>query len=135
MILVAGPPCGGKTQYVRDHRQVHENVLDYDDIVESLGKPRYEAGPAIAAQARRIWGDSLPMADWVIWTAPRRGDRGRFRSQFGAHVIVVMASMETCLARAEALRPPRWQQAIREWFAAWEPSRSGREVIIRTEDP
>jgi predicted kinase len=132
MILVAGPPCGGKTTYVAEHRTPGQNIVDFDDIVEMLGKPRYEAGPEIAEQARRIWVASLPMADWVIWTAPRRQDRGRFRGQFGAQVVVVMASMEECLDRAES-RPVVWQEHIRRWFAIWEPSRSGSETIIRTD--
>jgi predicted kinase len=132
MILVAGPPCGGKTTYVRNRALPEDKTLDYDDIVESLGKPRYEAGPEIAKQARRIWVASLPMADWVIWTAPRRRDRGRFRAQFGAEVVVVMASLTECLERAET-RPPAWADHIHRWFAMWEPSRSGQETIIRTD--
>jgi predicted kinase len=133
MILVAGPPCGGKTHYVAEHRSPNENVLDFDDIVEDLGKPRYEAGPDIIRQARVIWTASLPRADWVIWTAPTRQERGRFRSQFGARVIVVMASMQVCLERAETERPSTWQKHIREWFSAWAPSTSGMEVIVRTD--
>ena len=133
VILVAGPPCGGKTTYVAEHALPGQNVLDYDDIVQGLGKPRYEAGPEVTEPARRIWVASLPSADWVIWCAPRRQDRGRFRSQHNAGVIVVMASMAECLKRAED-RPPVWREHIRRWFAAWEPSTSGRELIVRTDD-
>jgi predicted kinase len=130
--LVAGPPCGGKTTFVAEHAAADQSIVDFDDIVEGLGQPRYEADPEIAEQARRIWVASVPQADWVIWTAPRRRERGRFRSQYQAQVIVVMASMAECLKRAED-RPPIWREHIRAWFAAWEPSRSGSELIVRTD--
>jgi hypothetical protein len=131
-VLVAGPPCGGKTTFVADRARRGERVVDFDDIVEGLGGARYQADPAMAAAAGRIWVASLP-ADWVVWCAPRRRDRGRFREQHQAQVVVVMASLEECLRRADADRPPPWQAAIRAWFAAWEPSRSGREFIVRTD--
>jgi hypothetical protein len=133
MILVAGPPASGKTTFAREHAEAGETVVDFDDIVESLGGVRYQATPEIAFQAQRIWTASLP-APWVIWCAPRRRDRGRFRSQYQAQVIVVLASMQTCLDRAEVERPEHWQEAIRAWFAAWEPSRGGNELIVRTDD-
>jgi hypothetical protein len=131
-ILVAGPPCGGKTTYVAEHAAPGQSVVDFDAIVEGLGGVRYQATPEIAVQAQRIWTASLP-APWVIWCAPRRRDRGRFRSQYQAQVIVVMASLAECLKRAED-RPPIWQEHIRAWFAAWEPSRGGNELIVRSDD-
>lgn len=131
-VLVAGPSCGGKTTYVRDHAEPGQQVLDFGDILEELGQPRYEPGIRLG-QAQRLWVERLPSATWVVWTAPARGDRGRFRSQFGAQVIVVMASMEVCLARAKTQRPPHAAHAIKEWFRRWEPSTGERELIIRTD--
>lgn len=131
--LVAGPPCGGKTTYVSHLARPGETVLDFDDLIEGLGGKRYLADAAMVQQANSLWKDRLFDSDWVIWTAPRRQDRGRFRSQFGTGVIVVLASEAVCLERAAAERPSRWQQLVRDWFRLWEPSRSGQETIVRTD--
>ncbi len=130
MILVAGPPCAGKTTFVRMRASTSANVLDFDDIVEQLGYPRYGAPGSARARARGIWSAQLPLADWVIWTAPRRADRGRLRGQFGAHVIVLLTPLEECLRRAGRERPPSWQWAIKRWFVDFQPSRSSDEEII-----
>lgn len=134
MILVAGPPCGGKTTFVSGLRAPTDTVLDFDDIVEELTGNRYTLDVRVIDEARAQWVDRLALhPDWVIWTAPRRSQRGRFQGQWGcAAIVVVMASMEECLRRAAVSRPASWQTSIREWFASWEPSRSGRERIVNT---
>jgi predicted kinase len=124
--LVSGPPCGGKTTFARSRS---DSVLDYDDLVEELGGDRYGKSP----EAYAAWLARLPLHEWVVWTAPRRKDRGRFRSQWNARVVVVLASLEVCHSRAEKERPPAWHALIDEWFAAFEPSTSGRELIVRTD--
>ena len=132
MILVAGPPCGGKTTYVKQHARPTDRVVDWDDIIEELGGTRYQPTPEIEAQAHHLWRQRLPSADYMIWRCPNRVTRGRFRARYNARVVVVMASMRVCLDRAKAQRPPIWQANVRQWFAEWQPSSSGREVIIDT---
>lgn len=132
MILVAGPSCGGKTTYTQAHAAPTDTVLDFDDIVERISGERYTRNPHVLEQAQAEWTRRIPSSDWVIWTAPRRQQRGRFRSQHNATVIVVKASLEECLTRAAELRPPEWQTMIRHWFRDWEPSTSGSEQIIDT---
>lgn len=131
MILIAGPPCGGKSTYARKHAKAGQAILDFDDIVEEISGDRYNRSPDVVAAARKEWGLRLPSSDWVIWSAPRQRDRGNFRNQFDATVLVVWATEGECLLRAAA-RPPSWQPAIRRWFMQWEPSRSGREQLINT---
>lgn len=132
-VLVAGPPCGGKTTWAKQNAPVGTRILDYDDIVESLGYPRYGAMAEGLRTAAALWERALPDADWVIWTAPKRGQRGRFERQHSCRVVVVMASETECLRRARENRPSTWADAIRCWFAQWEPSRRGLEVIVRTD--
>jgi hypothetical protein len=110
-----------------------QRVVDFDDIVEALGVRRYSAPPETLAKAQEMWRASIPSADWVVWTAPKRADRGRFRGQYGARVVVVMASQDECLRRAKAERPPTWEGAILRWFMDWEPSQSGSEMIVRSD--
>ncbi len=127
MILVAGPPCAGKTTYVRDRAAPGERIVDYDDIIEELGGQRYGAP---SPKAKGIWLERVPTAHWLIWTAPLRWQRGMIRERYGAEVRVLLPTQAECLIRAAAERPPHWQDWVRAWYAAWEPSRSGREVIV-----
>lgn len=129
MILVAGPPCGGKTTYVTENAVKGDRILDFDDIVESITGDRYARSPEIIEQARAEWRRQLPDADWVIFAAPRRHQRASFRKEFGAEVIIVAAGMPECLRRAEATRPPVWQHLIRQWFAVCD---LGNDVVIDT---
>ena len=122
MILVAGPPCGGKTTYVQQHALATDTILDFDDIVERLTGDRYTRTPATIAAARAEWKRCLPDADWVIYSAPRSSQRASLRKQYGANAIVVTASIDECLRRARASRPASWQELIRQWFADWQPS-------------
>lgn len=131
-VLVAGPPCGGKSSYVRSHAEPGERVLDFDDIVEELTGARYgERSEETVAAARRIWMERLPRSDWVVWLAPRRSQRARFRREFGAQLVVVTAPMSVCLERAEAERPASWLPVVRRWFRDFEPW-PGRELVVLT---
>ena len=134
MILVAGPPCGGKTTYVREHMRPGQRVVDWDDIIEELGGTRYEPTPGVVARAHHVWRDRIPGADWMVWLAPKRATRGSFRQRYNARVVVVMAPMAICLERAAKERPPIWQANILQWFSEWTPSSSGRETIVMTHD-
>lgn len=135
MILVAGPPCGGKSTYVREHAGPGESVLDFDDLVEEIAGVRYSRDPEVTDLALEEWCRRLPVSDWVVWTAPRRAQRGRLRGQFGAVVTVVTASEAECLRRATAERPESWQQLVRDWFAAFEPSQTGELLVDTTPRP
>jgi predicted kinase len=135
VILVAGPPCGGKTTYVRNHAKAEDVQIDFDSLVEEEGTGRYDQAPDVLRRARQRWRDALDAVTpeqtaWVIWSAPRRMDRGRFRAQYGAEVVVVMAPEALCMERAKAERPPIWQRYVRSWFREWAPSSTGRERLV-----
>ncbi len=132
MILVAGPPCGGKSTYATEHAAPGDLVLDFDDIVERITGDRYSRDADALMRAQTEYHERVPTADWVIWTAPRRQQRGRFRSQHNAAVIVVTATLDECLRRATEHRPPLWQAMVCRWFNEWEPSSTGREQIVDT---
>lgn len=141
VVLVAGPPCSGKSTYVRDHAGPDDAVIEFERYVETASPTgdRYDVSPAVRAEAARRWHAEIkdvadaPGRTWVIWAAPRRADRGRFRAQFNAEVIVMMASPATCMERVRQQRPPAWAGYVRRWFEDFEPSKSGRETIIRTD--
>jgi hypothetical protein len=127
IVLVAGPPCAGKTTYVQVHAAPGDEVVDYDAL----------SGPDAPQRWRRMV--DAPLGEgrtrWVIWTAPRRQDRGRFRSMHHAEVIVVWAPEHVCMERARSERPSRWvEDYVPAWFRAWQPSRTaGERIVLGTE--
>ena len=132
-VLVAGPPCGGKSSFARQYAPKGASILDFDDLRTELGYDRYSSGQEGMKQAYELWLERLPVSDWVVWSAPRRQDRGRFRSEYGARSVVVLASLGECLRRAALERPAMWQGRIRSWFALYEPSTSSQEIVVRSD--
>jgi predicted kinase len=130
MILVAGPPCAGKTTYARQYAKPGESVLDYGDIIEEMTGDRYSENRRARDAALDEWRRRLPISDWVIWTAPKREQRGAIRERYNARVLVMLTPMEECLSRARLQRPAQWSTWIREWFRDYEPSTSGGDEVI-----
>lgn len=55
VVLVAGPPCAGKSTYVQQHRGEDDVVIDFDALAHALGYPAsHVAWPADAHPARTV---------------------------------------------------------------------------------
>lgn len=138
VVLVAGPACSGKTRFVREHADPEDLVLDFDSLAEAMSLAgRYEhvsSHVPLVAEARDSVLDRLLLGGlqvrrcWVISTAPKRQTRRHYRDRYGARVVVLVPSEETCLLRAMRERPAGWQRYVREWFDTYEPD-AGDEVI------
>lgn len=138
VVLVAGPACSGKTRYVAEHAGPDDLVLDFDSLAEAMSLAgRYEhvsSHVPLVAEARDAVLDRLLLGGhsvrrcWVISTAAKRRTRRHYRDRYGARVVVLVPSEETCLLRAMRERPAAWQQYVREWFDAYE-SDPADEVI------
>lgn len=136
MTLVAGPPCGGKSTFVRDHAEPGDLIVDWDLLLMAItpGGHHMDPGPlrpylaaardAILARLRTCpWQRA-----WIINSAPSRTRRESYRTQYGAGSVVVMAPREVCLTRARTQRPGRWTLYIDRWFERYEADPSD-EVI------
>ncbi len=126
--VITGPPCAGKSTYMREHAQEGDVLVDYDAIAQAFGHKEPHSArrgltdPHIAAFiARRAvveWAveHASDVESWVIHTNPLSEDMDTYEDA-GAEVIALDTDMETCLRRAEADgRPPGTDDAIREWF-------------------
>lgn len=121
--LVYGPPCAGKTTWVRSVARPDDLLLDIDLIWEAvctsdrLHKPnRLKANvfgirDAIIDQIRTRTGRWRTA--YVIGTYPLRSDRDRLTGLLEAEEIFIDATEEECLDRAPN---EEWKGFIREWF-------------------
>ena len=139
VVLVTGPPCSGKNYYVEVHAQPEDVVVDFDAFSQEHRGIRYDRSPEAIQHGKRRWLDALDgIKDrtegtaWVIWAAPTRTQRGRFRSQYGAEVVVIRPPIDVCLERVRKERPAGFEAWVHDWYRDWEPSHSGQEVVITT---
>ena len=138
--LVAGPPCAGKSSYVRGQALPSDLVVDYDALAAALrvDGERYahlDSHRPFVCEARDAVLDRLVLGNhgvrrvWVMATAARRAVREQYRRRYGASVVVVWAPEEVCLRRAMGGRPEAWWGHVRSWFDGYEPD--GRDEIVK----
>lgn len=127
MIVVTGPPCGGKSTHVETHAEPGDLVVDLDAIAAALG---YGADhidwsdrdhPAIAAArtARAAVLKALPPgahATWVIDCDPHPTSLKIWRRS-GVKVVDVVPALDEAVARAHRDgRPASTVTEIRSWY-------------------
>ena len=131
VVVVTGPPCGGKSTYVVRRAHRGDVVIDLDVIALALTTPgvpdhAYSAWVAHVAIGARYGAISRALSldprigVWIIHTSPPPRDLAVYRVA-GARVVTVNSGKAVCLDRAAAMRP----QAI-PGIAAWYARRSGR---------
>ncbi|MFD3352749.1 AAA family ATPase [Streptomyces fradiae] len=126
--LVCGPPCSGKTTYVREHAAPGDLVVDWDALAQALGSPHPWAHPApltpFIAEARDAVIARLDRRHdveraWIIATAPRETDRARLAPD-GAAVVVLATPEDECVRRARRdERPADTIDAIESWWRTY----------------
>lgn len=122
--VVMGPPCSGKSTYVREHAKAGEVRIDFDLIAQALGAdvPHGSTGgirrasfAARQADVDRCIEESIPA--WVIHSNPTQEQLDTYES-VGAEFITMDTDIDTCLERAKSDgRPDGTADIIREWFA------------------
>jgi hypothetical protein len=127
LTIVAGPPCSGKTSYVRDHANARDLVVDLDEIAEVIqpGWRRVWNGPLLDAAIRTrnaILGSlaRAPVASrsWFIVSAPTAEELEWWTEKLKPSRVVRLDVPEaTCLARAARRDPGRGASIVADWFA------------------
>jgi hypothetical protein len=89
IVLVIGPPKSGKVQYVADHKDVRDLVIDYEAIAEALGGNVHDstmvARNALITSLKR--GEIEAPKAWLISANPHA------ESMFPHHEVVVIDSV------------------------------------------
>lgn len=132
IVLVVGPPAGGKSTFVDTHKSPGDVVVDFDRMAEAMGSSdthTHSAGNVEATQAARN----------AVLTRLRRGDLSGARrawivsanpkaeSMFPHHDLEVCdpGPEETHARATRAGRPGQWHQLIDSWYAARVPTVPG----------
>lgn len=129
--LIAGPPCAGKTTWVREHRGYGDLVIDQDALAAALSlepehdTPRWLTKYAIAAKEAVL--TKLQEPPWckrvlIIDSAPTRERRRYFRDVYSAKVVLLLPDRSELERRAwERPNPQGTLAAIDCWFSQYVP--------------
>lgn len=129
--VLTGPPCSGKSTYIRKHAKAGDLQVDFDRLATCLGNDRSHGASGLvkrAAQAAReaveetilsaAERDAGSLGDtWIIRSRLPGGLEERF-TKAGAQILLLDPGKDECLARVERDgRPPATREWIEEWYA------------------
>lgn len=134
LTVVTGPPCSGKSTYVRQHARPGHVIIDFDQLAQALGSPvthghddpvwkvTIEARDAAITAAVRLRGKAHV---WVVDSRPSQAKRDWYARQ-GARFVDMEAPREELHRRATAAgRPQSWHSRIDQFL-------DGQTVMGRT---
>lgn len=124
LTVVTGPPCSGKTTYVREHARDGDIIIDFDNLAEALGS-KVRHGHSMAHQqvtiaARRAAIDTAirwHLKGTTVWIVDCKVSpkRARMYEDVGAEIVTMRADRDELHRRAHAERPMKWHRLIDEW--------------------
>lgn len=142
--IVSGPPCSGKSTYVRDHMGSRDLVFDYDKVANAVtGKSSHTladkayARPfllAMRAAAVEAWKRGTKGAEnfWMI-TSSQSPVFWAAMDEIEHERVDMGADLETCLnwLEADESRPDKepWKARIEKWFERKDKS-MGKEAAV-----
>lgn len=130
IIVVAGPPCAGKSTLVRRLADPADIILDFDTLCSELdGQLGWTHSKQVRERAGLLMDRRIALLPrhqgtaYVIRSAPDPRERTTLARQLNAQVWMCNPGMRECTRRARVdRRPARTVTAIRDWYAAYRPA-------------
>lgn len=128
LIVVTGPPCGGKSTWVRHRAKPADIVIDYDRLATALSGEGADShdhrGPidAVTKAARKaaiaVAARHLSTVDvYLVHSSPRPNELATYR-RLGADIVLLDPGEDVARERCARERPARIFAAIDQWYAA-----------------
>lgn len=130
--IITGPPCAGKSTYVRENAKAGDLRVDYDMIAQALGAENSHTAEGLIRQAafdarEGAISAALKQQDsesWIIHTSPSE-EHMKMYEEAGAEVIPLDPGYDVCMERAKQDgRPQQTIDGIEKWYAG----RKGRDM-------
>ena len=130
--VITGPPCAGKSTYIKDNAKDGDLRIDYDLIALALGAVNSHAAEGAVRQAAFDAREGAiqaalkdPAAEsWIIHTTPSE-DHIKMYTDAGAEFIPLDPGYEVCMERAKQDgRPQQTIDGIEKWYSG----RKGRKM-------
>lgn len=137
--ILCGPPCSGKTTYIRERAKPEDIVIDLDTIMMTLD-PNYRhwtngiydsllhkavrvRNALLGSLQRRTSGKA-----WFIVSAPTEAEREWWHGKLGGEVILLHPGVAECKRRAINRGTPLATEGIERWERSsrspWMPKES-----------
>ena len=130
--IITGPPCAGKSTYVRENAKAGDLRVDYDMIAQALGAENSHAAEGLIRKAafdarEGAINAALKQHDsesWIIHTSPSE-EHVKLYEEAGAEFVALDPGYDVCMERAKTDgRPQQTIDGIEKWYA----SRKGRDM-------
>jgi hypothetical protein len=130
IVVVMGPPAGGKSTYVLEHARPMDIAVDMDQIARALMAhppaqtheyPDHVRHVAIKARAGAIHAATRlreRVTVWLIHAIPQPDDLADYK-RMGYQVVTVDPGRAVVEARARTMRPEAQQTQIDRWYATY----------------
>ena len=136
--IVTGPPCAGKSTYIREHAKDGDLLVDYDLIAQALGSKNSHAAEGIIKQAAfdaregaiRSALKETGAESWIIHTTPS-AEHVKLYEEAGAEFIALDPGYDVCMDRAKQdERPQQTIDGIEKWYSG----RKGGKMTHKTKE-
>ena len=130
--IITGPPCAGKSTYVRENAKAGDLRVDYDMIAQALGAENSHAAEGLIRKAafdarEGAINAALKQHDsesWIIHTSPSE-EHVKLYEEAGAEFVALDPGYDVCMERAKTDgRPQQTIDGIEKWYAG----RKGRDM-------